>query len=433
MEMNNLNVEIISTESIKPSSPTPSEHRELKLSFLDQVAPSSYTPLLFFYTADQLHGGDDHRERCRKLKESLAETLNRFYLLAGTLVEAYLVDCNDDGVEFSETRVSARMSEVMEKPHDVVSLLRLLPFDHDAVLERECILAVRYNVFECGGVVVALCVTHKIVDGTSATMFTKAWAAACRGDDKYPVVPTFNATELFPPMEIRGGNRRQSRMDKIVTRRFIFNKSNIAALKNQANSEAFLNQRPPSRVETVSGFLWKRFMAIAQQKPPTKAKRFAVIQAVNLRNRMDPPLPPNSFGNLWWFATADAPIDEEQDFPSLVAKIREAIKEIDGDYIKTLQDAEKSMKAKMKMGQMVYSGELELYSFTSWCSFPLYESDFGWGKPAWVCSPGRPYKNVVLFVNTSDGEGIEAWVNLTETDMKDFETDSELLSFASLS
>lgn len=248
-----------------------------------------------------------------------------------------------------------------------------------------------------------------------------------------PVVPTFDTAELFPPMEIRGGNKRQSRMDKIVTRRFIFNKSNLAALKKQANSDAlFLSQRPPSRVESVSGFLWNRFIALSHKKPPTKAKRFAVIQAVNLRNRMNPPLPPHSFGNIWWFATAIVPTDGEQDFPSLVGKIRNSIEEIDSDYIKTLQDAEKSMREKMKMAQMVYSGEVEMLSFTSWCNFALYQADFGWGKPMWVCSPGRPYKNVVLLVNTSDGEGVEAWVNLEENDMAIFETDSQLLSFASL-
>ncbi|KAA0055309.1 vinorine synthase-like [Cucumis melo var. makuwa] len=431
MEMNNsFNVEIISTEIIKPSSPTPSTHQHHKLSFLDQFAPGSYTPLLFFYPG----GGDDHIDRCRKLKESLAETLSRFYLLAGTLVEAYLVECNDEGVPFSEARVSGHLSEVMENPNDVVSLHRLLPFHPDVVLERECILGVQYNVFECGGAVIAVCVTHKVVDGTSTTMFTKAWASTCRGDNKYPIVPTFDSTKLFPAMEIRGRNKRHPPMHKIVTRRFIFNKSNIAALKKQANSAAlFLNQRPPSRVESVSGFLWNRFIALSHKKTPTKAKRFAVIQAVNLRNRMNPPLPQHSFGNIWWFATADVPIDEKQDFPSLVGKIREAIKEIDDEYTKTLEDTEKSLRAKMKMGERVYSGEVELFSFTSWCNFPVYETDFGWGKPTWVCSPGRPFKNVVLFVNTSDGEGIEAWVNLEKNDMALFENDSELLSFTSSS
>lgn len=248
------------------------------------------------------------------------------------------------------------------------------------------------------------------------------------------MVPTFDAAELFPPMEIRGGNKRQSRMDKIVTKRFIFSKSNIAALKQEANSDAFLNQRPPSRVETVSAFIWKRFMALARSKPTTTAaKRFAVLHAVNIRNRLSPPLPPHSFGNLWWFAVAEAPIEEEKDYPFLVSKIRNAITEIDGEYVTALQDAEKAMRAKMKMGQMVYSGEVELYSFTSWCSFPIYESDFGWGRPAWVCSPGRPYKNVVLLVNTGDGEGIEAWVNLEEKDMPVFESDPELLAFTSSS
>ncbi|KAL0535319.1 hypothetical protein IC582_029648 [Cucumis melo] len=430
MEMkNSLKIEITSTEIIKPSSPTPSTHQHHKLSFLDQFAPGSYTPLLFFYPGDA-----DHRDRCRKLKESLAETLSRFYLLAGTLVEAYLVECNDEGVAFSEVRVSGRLSEVMENPNDLVSLHRLLPFHPDAVLERECILGVQYNVFECGGAVIGLCVTHKIVDGTSATMFTKAWASTCRGDSQCSIVPTFDATELFPAMEIRGGNRRQSRMQKVVTRRFIFNKSNIAALKKQANSAAlFLNQRPPSRVESVSGFLWNRFIALSHQKTPTKAKRFVAIQTVNLRSRMNPPLPPHSFGNICWSATAEVPIDEKQHFPFLVGKIREAIKEIDDEYTKTLQDTEKSMRAKMKMGERVYSGEVEMVCFTSWCTFPVYETDFGWGKPTWVCTPGRPYKNVVLFVNTSDGEGIEAWVNLEENDMALFENDSELLSFTSSS
>ncbi|KAL4012402.1 hypothetical protein IC575_029504 [Cucumis melo] len=429
MEMiNSLKIEIISTETIKPSSPTPSTHRHHKLSFLDQFAPASYTPLLFFYPGDA-----DHRDRCRKLKESLAETLSRFYLLAGTLVEDYLVECNDEGVAFSEARVSGSLSEVMENPNDVASLNRLLPFPPDAVLERECILGVQYNVFECGGAVIGLCVTHKVVDGTSASMFTKAWASTCRGDSQYPIVPTFDATDLFPAIEIRG-NKRQSRMHKMITRRFIFNKSNIAALKNQANSAAlFLNQPPPSRVESVSGFLWNRFIALSHQKTPTKAKRFTVIQVVNLRNRMNPPLPHHSFGNIWWSATADVPIDEKQDFPSLVGKIREAIQEIDDEYTKTLQDTEKSLRAKMKMGERLYSGEVEMFSFTSWCNFPVYETDFGWEKPTWFCTPGRPYKNVVLFVNTSDGEGIEAWVNMEENDMALFENDSELLSFTSSS
>ncbi|KAE8652621.1 hypothetical protein Csa_013041 [Cucumis sativus] len=159
----------------------------------------------------------------------------------------------------------------MENPNDVVSLHWLLPFHPDAVLERECILGVQYNVFECGGAVIAVCVTHKVVDGTSATMFTKAWASTCRGDNEYPIMPTFDATDLFLTIEICGGSRRHLPMHTIATRRFIFNKSNIAALKQRASSAAsFLNQRPPSRVESVSGFLWKRFIALSHKNPQPK-------------------------------------------------------------------------------------------------------------------------------------------------------------------
>ena len=34
----------------------------------------------------------------------------------------------------------------------------------------------------------------------------------------------------------------------------------------------------------------------------------------------------------------------------------------------------------------------------------MYEVDFGMGKPTWVCSPSRPFKNVVVMISTKDGE-----------------------------
>ncbi|ONI30186.1 hypothetical protein PRUPE_1G235900 [Prunus persica] len=42
-------VEVISKEIIKPSSPTPDHLRYLQLSFLDQLAPPVYNPFVLFY------------------------------------------------------------------------------------------------------------------------------------------------------------------------------------------------------------------------------------------------------------------------------------------------------------------------------------------------------------------------------------------------
>ncbi|KAM6540543.1 hypothetical protein CsatB_004990 [Cannabis sativa] len=46
----NIEVEAISVEIIKPSSPTPKNLGLYKLSLIDQSAPLFYDPLVFYYT-----------------------------------------------------------------------------------------------------------------------------------------------------------------------------------------------------------------------------------------------------------------------------------------------------------------------------------------------------------------------------------------------
>ena len=73
-----IEIEVISSEIIKPSSPTPDHLRHYQLSFLDQISPPTYNPLLLFYPAD----GDvkiNNIEKPNHLKQSLSEVLNLYY------------------------------------------------------------------------------------------------------------------------------------------------------------------------------------------------------------------------------------------------------------------------------------------------------------------------------------------------------------------
>ncbi|KAF3659382.1 putative salutaridinol 7-O-acetyltransferase-like [Capsicum annuum] len=74
--------------------------------------------------------------------------------------------------------------------------------------------------------------------------------------------------------------------------------------------------------------------------------------------------------------------------------------------------------------------EIDIYPSTSWCRFPWYEADFGWGNPFWVSSVSKPFQ-VIILNDTIDGDGIEAWVSLKENDMAEFETDPDILSTTS--
>lgn len=432
-----MNVEIFSKEIIKPSSPTPHDLRTHKLSFLDQIPPTTYIPIILFYQeAPKTNGHDDvdQVEKSCRLKKSLKQTLNRFYPLAGSVKEDHSIDCNDDGVEYNEARVSTNLSQVLQH-FDVEILNKFLPFEpygnraKRPAGGREVLLGVQYNIFDCGGVAIGVCISHRIADGASATTFLSALSATSRGDvlEAEAVCPKFDSATYFPPKDMGWGKGNMSiRKDKIVTRRLVFDKSSIAALKDKAS------YGNPTRVAAVSAFIWKRLMSIS------KSRVHVAIHAVNIRQRMVPPMPTHSFGNLWYFAAAvlsphDQLDDHDHEYSNygvLASKLSNAIKGVDGDCVKKLQ-SDAIPDSLTKAVELSSKGEVESYRFTSWCRFPLYEADFGWGKPTWVCCPTMPFKNLVVLMSTRDGDGMEAFVNVLEEDAVVFDSDEELLPFVS--
>ncbi|XP_062169615.1 stemmadenine O-acetyltransferase-like isoform X1 [Alnus glutinosa] len=429
-----MNVEIISKEIIKPSSPTPHDLRNTKRSFLDQLAPTSSIPIILFYQPKNGHHVDDNQvQTSSRLKRSLEQTLNRFYPFAGSIKEEHSIDCNDEGVEYYEARVVGKLSQVLEH-YNAEILNQFLPFD--PYESHEVLLAVQYNMFDCGGVAIGVCVSHRIADGDTATTFLRTWSATSR---EYHVLeaicPKFDAATYFPPKDIFWGLGDMGvTKENIVTRRLVFDKSSIAALKEKASSSAGCSQvRFPTRVEVVSAFIWKSLMAISKSKP-APARVHAAVHAVNIRQRMVPPMPIHSFGNLWYFATAilspHDELDRDSNYGILVSKLSNALKEIDGDYVKTLQ-TDAIPESLTNSVELFSEGDLEFYKFTSWCRFPLYEADFGSGEPTWVCRPSMPFKNLVVLMSTKDGHGIEAFVNILEEDAVVFDSDEELLPFVS--
>ncbi|KAL6983429.1 shikimate O-hydroxycinnamoyltransferase [Sarracenia purpurea var. burkii] len=122
-------------------------------------------------------------------------------------------------------------------------------------------------------------------------------------------------------------------------------------------------------------------------------------------------------------------MENEGDRFRIVNQVREAIRKVDGDYVRMLRGEDNHLKFLKEGAKNFKTGEVVSFSFSSLCRFPLYEADFGWGKPAWVALASMPFKNVVMFMETQSGDGIEAWVNLKDEDMAKFQVDKELLAF----
>ncbi|RWR73656.1 vinorine synthase [Cinnamomum micranthum f. kanehirae] len=404
-------VEVISKEMIKPSSPTPLHLRSFKLSLLDQLAPPIYIPIIFFYTGKDGDNLLQSYQVPQKLKASLSKTLAIFYPLAGRIKDDDTIDCNDEGVEIFDARVKIQLSEFLKKPH-VEVLDQLVPGDLLCTRSgaEDVPLAIQVNSFECGGAAIGVRLSHKIADGAAMVVFISKWAATARGTNEEAMDATLVSASLFPP--------RSSVLrcmfpisETVVMRRLVLDAYAIAALR----------ARP---------------LAKRDKGPATVSVSY---HAVNLRGRMVPPVQHSCFGNLWAIAvTRGIAISEcNGDMQGCLEKeLRESIRAIDSDFIEELKGPDGAIKAQestKNMAENYLDSDIHVCTFSSWCRFPFYEVDFGWGKPTWVSCCTLPINNLAIFIDgRSCDDGMEAWVNMEADEMAIFEQDQELLSFVSI-
>ncbi|KAL5718460.1 shikimate O-hydroxycinnamoyltransferase [Ranunculus cassubicifolius] len=416
-----LDVVITSKETIKPSSATPSHLKTFKLSLLDQYSPPISVPVILFYPAT------GEKDGCKLLlKKSFSEALGYYYPLAGTVEDNNSIDCNDEGVEYLEAEVKCRLAQILGRPGNE-ELNQLLPLKPWSGMSSDMQLQIQVSTFTCGGISIAARISHKVADGATLCSFINTWAKKARGEHKV-VRPLFELASLFPPREVSAFKPPKKGLDqKLVTRRFVFRSSKLQDLKAICASRLYVEN--PTRVEVVSALIWKCLMNVATSKPGCP-KPFGANIAVNLRNRMVPPVPESLFGN---FIIGALPMSQSGvELHSLVRKLRGSVSKIDHNYVDHLRydDGVSLFHDCLKESfGLVGKGELGFYTITSWCRFPFYEADFGWGEPIWVTPLNMDHKNVVMLVDTKYGDGIEAFVTLDEEDMTLLESEKELFRF----
>ncbi|KAK3023920.1 hypothetical protein RJ639_043463 [Escallonia herrerae] len=437
-----MDVQILSRETIKPSSPTPHHLKTFKLSLFDQLAPVLYIPLSLFYPSKIGHQSPS--QTLTGLKKSLAETLTRFYPLAGRIKDPISIDCNDEGVLFSEARVNCKLSKFLEEI-DTGSLRKFLPCDTLFCFgnDFDTIVAVQVTIFDCGGVAIGTNMLHKLIDATTMCAFLKSWADTTAGSHNEVMYPDLtSASAIFPPRNPLPGElqsyfsddnffieKHESRM-----RRFVFDATAIATLRAKAATGTVPD---PTRIEALTAFIWKHFIA-ASKAINGHATSSMATHAVNLRRRMEPPLPNHCMGSLVWLATAMQDLSEtEVELAELVETLRETLSNFDSESVNALKGDQGlaliSSKAE-EMGNMQHRKvKMNMYRFTSWCNMGLYNMDFGWGKPVWVGQMGDPEdkRSMQMIVFIERGDGIEAWMFSDEKEVCVLEKDPEFLAHAS--
>ncbi|KAL7603625.1 hypothetical protein Lser_V15G18101 [Lactuca serriola] len=432
---------IVSKDIIKPSSPTPSHLKTYNLSIIDQAMVNTFIPFVTFYPNTGLYPSS--HDKTLTLKKSLSETLTKYYPFAGrhTKVAPTFVDCNDHGAEFLEASIDSTLSDFLKNslhrdldqffPHGLVNERSNRPDDDDLQSNGVIPLAVQINHFECGGVAVAMSLSHKLADGSSFTHFLKDWAKTtqfCSREQKHALLPNDNDDPKFIPLEHKNINFKGLSLgsDECATKSFMFPNAKINELKLKIKAMSEESGQPitnPTRVEVLTWLLYKSAVTAAtKNNSGSDFKPIGVGHQINIRGRLMEKLPEKIIGNF--FMVID--IVSEMKPESFINEFRKQKMKLQG--LPNIQTAFGYL-----LGiplEELQRGFDSVYLCSSLCGYSAYEIDFGWGKPVKATMAGDLRKNSFIMMDAPNRDGIEVLVCLGKRDLAVVQSDPELLAFS---
>uniref|UniRef100_M1AXR4 Anthocyanin acyltransferase n=1 Tax=Solanum tuberosum TaxID=4113 RepID=M1AXR4_SOLTU len=404
--MARLDIEIQTRKMLKPSSPTPDNLRRLKLSLFDQLAHRAYVTMLLNY----LPSSSDHETiSYDKLEKSLAETLTKFYPFAGRFGkdDPFSIDCNDEGVEYVQTKVNADdLPEFLRRQANDIELSLL-----DLILPVNGSYAIK-----------------------SITWCPSEWTITQDTNHCFGQL-----SSLFPArmLQFPSPPNTSTTGPEIVTRRFVFDALAIENIRKTIKKDSTSDDdmiKQPSRVVVVMSVIWKVLTHISSAKNGN-SRDSSLGFSINLRGKLScVPSLEHALGNFVMIAIANMEADEVRkdelnDFVKLVGNtIRDTCAAI--GKASSVDDISSLTVNNRKKGveKLVQGDKMDVYTVTSWCKLPWYEADFGWGKPFWVSPVGFNAIEGAFLMDTKDGNGIQVTVCLKEKNMTEFQKHLDILS-----
>ncbi|XP_027332091.1 uncharacterized acetyltransferase At3g50280 [Abrus precatorius] len=417
------------------------------------------------------------------LKSALSRTLSLFPPLAGRLTtdsDGYVyITCNDAGVDFLHANATGLCICDLLSPLDVHdSFKEFFTFDSKVSYTGHSspILAVQVTQL-ADGVFIGCAVNHAVTDGTSFWNFFNTFAQVYRGASKcLQNVPDFRRESVLISDAVlrlpEGGPCVTFDADAPLRERiFSFSRDDIQKLKARANNRRWpennsaaelmgkqsndphvkenskvvtilenwfkstVNSKQQTVTETVEissfqsvcALLW-RAVTRARKFPASKTTTFRM--AVNCRHRIEPKLEAYYFGNAIQSVPTYASAGEvvSRDLRWCAEQLNKNVRAHDDAMVRRfVEDWERNPRC-------FPLGNPDGASITMGSSprFPMYDNDFGWGKPMAVRS-GRANKfdGKISAFPGRDGSGtVDLEVVLAPETMAGLESDPEFMLYA---
>ncbi|KAI3419460.1 uncharacterized protein J3R85_013145, partial [Psidium guajava] len=419
------------------------------------------------------------------LKLSLSCALSLFPPLAGRLSTDssghVLISCNDEGVDLIHaSAVDILVADLLSPSRVPERVKSFFPMDRTVSYRGHWEPIVTVQVTELrDGVFIGCAVNHAVVDGTSFWNFFNTFAEISRiGERRSSKAPDFRRESVLisdAALKIPEGGPRVTfnEEEPLSERIFSFSREAISRLKSKANDKkssesddgnfnaaeimgkqmhdahvtsSDVKLRPSfleswfakprggtgTRVETaeISSFqalcalLWR---SVTRARKLHSSKTTTFRMAVNCRHRLEPRLDAHYFGNAIQSIPTLAAAGEvlSRDLRWCAERLNRSVA-AHGDA--AVREAVKDWEREPRLFPL---GNADGASITMGSSprFPMYENDFGWGRPVAIRS-GKANKfdgKISAFPGREGGGSVDLEVVLAPETMDGIERDAEFM------
>ncbi|KAK7396026.1 hypothetical protein VNO78_16716 [Psophocarpus tetragonolobus] len=426
--LNDLKVTIHKTSMVFPSKET--QKKSLFLSNIDKVVNFDVETVHFFAP-----NKDFPQEVAERFKTALEDALVVYDFLGGRLklnieTKRLEMDCNAKGAGFVVASSEFKLCEIGDLVYPNPAFAQLVHKSKDFLKPDDQPLCVaQLTTFKCGGFAIGFTTSHTTFDGLSFKIFLDNLAALA-AKKPLAVIPchdrhllaarspprvTFPHPELIKLDNLHTGMESgvfEASKEELHFKVFQLTSHNILTLKEKAKGSSSTNVRATG-FNVITAHLWRCKALSAVPYDPTRSS--AILYAVDIRSRLNPPLPKSFAGNavVAAYATAKCEELEKGDLARLVEMVAEGGARISDEYAKSVIDWGEVHDG-FPHGDVLVS---------SWWRLGFEEVEYPWGRPIYCCPLVYYRKDIILvFPPYGGGHGINIIVALPPNEMNKFES-----------
>lgn len=404
------------------------------------------------------------------LKTSLSKTLTIFPPLAGRFVTDsaghIFITCNDAGVDFIHGSATDLTITDLLSPTDVHPVFKqFFPYHHkiNYTAHFSPILAVQVTSL-ADGIFIGIAISHAVTDGSTFWNFFNTFADISRGLTHATRIPDFRRESILMskvPVQLPEGKIKVSfNADAPLRERiFTFTRESIQKLKATVNKNINHRSSPEnvdvseiiskmknddaefktvaeraivtteiSSFQSLNALMW-RCVTRARKLEGSKTTTYRI--AVNVRSRLEPKLSEYYFGNAIQSIATYASASEvvENDLTWSAMQLSNSVREYDSATVRRVALKWDVDPKCFPMGN--HDGAT--LQMGSSHRFPMYENDFGWGRPLAVRSGGANKFDgkMSAFPGRKGCGAVDVEVVLEPETMARLESDDEFMGYAS--